>query len=122
MKSAVASLWSMSLLLTSCERMFCSERLDINSSALLIHPFDTRTDKYFYQIPGLVSVYNQDSLQVFNDDGQRVKLVIFLLEVDPRNKNNSYYPVKISPAFFIPQDNSAYDLEKTKKMYLKYNP
>jgi len=85
----------------------CSERLGINSSALLIHPFDTRTNKYVYQIRGSASLYNHDSLRVFNDDGQRVKLVIFLLENDPRNALQAYYAVKISPAFFIPQDNSA---------------
>ena len=43
------------------------------------------------------------------------------MKSDPRNVLDAFYSIKISPAFIIPDDNSAFDAEKTRKIYLQYN-
>lgn len=121
MKRFVLFLVVTCFLLSSCEKHFCGEKIGLDGSALLIHLFNTAANDYFYPENGALSPYKKDSLQVINEDGRKFTSIEFLSGTDPRNNLRGYYSVKIAPAFIIPDDNSAYDTEKTRKIYLKYN-
>ena len=99
----------------------CGEALDLQRSAMLIFPFDNALDKYLYTENPFTNIFNRDSLKVINQDGTQPFSVSFLIKSDPRNQLNSFYAIKISPAFFVPDDNDAFNSEKTRKIYLKYN-
>ena len=88
---------------------------------MVIYPFNLSLNSYFYLQDEYQSVFKKDSLQVINEDGRRFPNISFLLEQDPRGGLQNFYAIKISPAFIVPDDNTAFDTEKTRKIYLKYN-
>ncbi len=107
-------------LCNSCTRP-CQDLLGLESSSLVIYPFDNATNEYLYPEDAFRSPFNRDSLQVFNEDGKRFELVSFALQQDPRGGLKRFYYLSIRPAFIIPDDNSAFNAEKTRKIYLRYN-
>lgn len=78
-------------------------------------------DNYFYPDNESLSPFRRDSLKVINEDGQVFTRISFGLTSDPRNPLKAFYKVGIAPAFIIPDDNTAFTTEKTRKIYLKYN-
>lgn len=99
----------------------CEDLKGLESSALLVYPFNLSMNNYFYPQDDFRSPFKKDSLQVINEDGRKFPNVSFLLEEDPRGGLQKFYAIKISPAFIIPDDNGAFEIEKTRKIYLKYN-
>ena len=108
------------LLFNSCTKP-CEDLKGLESSALLVYPFNLSMANYFYPQDEFRSSFKKDSLQVINEDGRRFPNISFILVTDPRNVLEAFYAIKISPAFIIPDDNSAFDTEKTRMIYLKYN-
>jgi hypothetical protein len=110
------------LLLNSCKKPFnCSEAEGLEDSAMVIYPFHTGLNEYFYPEDEFRSPYKRDSLQIFNEDSRRFERVSFLLKSDPTNPLKGFYAILLAPAFIIPDDNDAYQREKVRKIYLKYN-
>src|ERR1035437_7323951 len=99
----------------------CEDLKGLESSFIVIYPFNLSLNNYFYPQDEFRSPFKKDSLQVINEDGRLFPNISFLLETDPRNALQAFYSIKIEPAFLIPDDNSAFDAEKTRKIYLKYN-
>lgn len=93
----------------------------LEKSVMIIYPFNTSMDNYLYPEIESQSPFRRDSLKVINEDGQIFTRVSFGLESDPRNQLKRFYSVSIAPAFIIPDDNTAFTTEKTRKIYLKYN-
>ena len=87
----------------------------------MIYPFDIATNNYLYLENESFSLFKRDSLTIVNEDGRRFPLVSFLLQSDPRDALKRFYSIKLSPAFIIPDDNDAFNKEKTRRIYLKYN-
>ncbi len=109
-------------LLNGCKKPFnCSEAEGLEDSAIVIYPFHTGLNEYFYPEDEFRSPYKRDSLQVFNEDGRKFERVRFLLNNDPAIPLNRFYAISIAPAFIIPDDNNAFQTEKTRNVYLKYN-
>ncbi len=122
MRKFIVLFFLVPLFFSGCEKPFyCNEVRGLDGSSLNISLFHTGMGNYFYPVDEFRSPYKRDSLQVFNEDGRKFELVNFGLELDPRNHLNSFYGVKISPAFMIPGDEEAYNSEKTRKIFLKYN-
>jgi hypothetical protein len=67
------------------------------------------------------TTYKRDSLQVYTDGSRGFNWFGFGLERDPKDPLNQYYSIGVSPIFFIPEDNDAFNQEKTKKIYIQYN-
>lgn len=107
-------------ILNSCTRP-CEDLKGLESSAMLIYPFNLSLNDYFYPQDEFRSIFKKDSLQVINEDGKVFTNVTFILAADPRAPLNNIYAVKVAPAFIIPDDNSAFSTEKIRKIYLKYN-
>lgn len=120
MKSFLIILIFCTVLFTNCTKPFCGESTGLEQSALGVHLFDKATNEYFYPELG-PSLYNKDSFQVFNEDGRKLERIGFGLVEDPRNNLKRFYGVTIAPAFMMPGDEDAYNAEKTRKIYLKYN-
>lgn len=120
MKKQLSFLFFIFLTINSCTRP-CEDLKGLVSSALLVYPFNVSMNNYFYPQDDFRSSFKKDSLQIINEDGRRFPNISFLLEEDPRGGLQKFYAIKISPAFIIPDDNSAFDMEKTRKIYLKYN-
>jgi hypothetical protein len=99
----------------------CEETERLEDSFLLIDPYHTGLGNYFYPEDEFRSPYKKDSLQVFNEDGKKFERVQFLLNSDPANSLNRIYTISVAPAFIIPDDNNAYEREKTRNVYLVYN-
>jgi len=108
------------LLFNSCTKP-CEEIKGLESSSMVIYPFNLSLNNYFYPQDEFRSSFKKDSLQVINEDGRRFPLVSFILNSDPRNVLEAFYAIKISPAFIIPDDESAFNAEKTRKIYIKYS-
>jgi hypothetical protein len=104
-----------------CTKPCQGDLAGLESSAMVIYPFNIAMDNYFYPEVESQSSFKRDSLQVINEDGRRFPAVRFLLKADPRNQLNRFYAVDVAPAFIIPDDNSAFNAEKTRKIYLQYN-
>jgi len=123
MKKLCLFLFPSVFLYYSCDKPFyCGEVQGIeNSSPLIIYPFNTVANDFLYPEIESRSQYKRDSLQVLDDEGKEYPFLDFLLKSDPRNTINGFYAIKVSPGFRIPQDNDAYNAEKTKQIYLKYN-
>jgi len=109
------------LFLSCTKPFFCEETERLEDSFLLIYPYHTALGNYFYPEDEFRSPYKKDSLQVFNEDGKKFELVEFLLKSDPVNPLIGFYAIAVTPAFIIPDDNEAYEREKTRNIYLKYN-
>ena len=115
-------LFSITLIYFSCTKpLQCGEAVDLQRSSILVYPFDIAADKYLYTDNPFTTIFKRDSLKVFNQDGTQPFSVSFLIKSDPRNQLNSFYAILISPAFIIPNDNAAFDVEKSRNIYLKYN-
>lgn len=99
----------------------CQDYGGLEQSAMVIYPFNQSTDNYLYPDNETLSPFKKDSLQVFNENGVRFNFVSFTNQSDPRNALKGFYSVSIAPAFIIPDDNDAFNAEKTRKIYLKYN-
>jgi hypothetical protein len=109
-------------LFLSCTKPFvCEETERLEDSFLLIDPYHTTLGNYFYPEDEFRSPYKKDSLKVFNEDGKKFELVRFLLNSDPANPLNRIYTISVAPAFIIPDDKDAFESEKTRNIYLKYN-
>lgn len=107
-------------LLNSCTKP-CEDYGGLEQSVMLIYPFNLNTDNYLYPREEALSVFKRDSLLVINENGVKFVLVKFPLNSDPRNPLKLFYSISIAPAFIIPDDNGAFTIEKTRKIYLKYN-
>lgn len=112
--------FSVIVTLTACERP-CEDLWGLESSSMVIYPFDNATDEYIYLDNARPSLFDKDSLKVINEDGRQFPLVSLGLESDPRNRLNGFFAIHISPAFIIPDDNAAFSSEKTRKIYIQYN-
>lgn len=119
---SIVSAFCILLLLTNCDKPpGCGEARGLENSSLNISIFNTVANNYMYPRDEFKSPFKKDSLQVFNEDGRKFNFVNFALAQDPRNHLDGYYGVNISPAFIIPYDNDAFNQEKTRKIFLKYN-
>jgi len=99
----------------------CGDTVGLESSTLGISIFNTISNDYMYPQDEFRSGFKKDSFQVYTDGTRSFNGINFYLKTDPRNSTNAYYAVSFSPIFFIPEDNEAFNQEKTKKIYLKYN-
>lgn len=109
------------LFITCNKPLNCGDTVGLESSIFGISIFNTVTNGYMYPRDEFQSAFKKDSFQVFTDGTRGFNGFNFYLEQDPKNPLNQYYAVNFSPVFFIPEDNDAFDHEKTKKIYLKYN-
>jgi hypothetical protein len=109
------------LFFCGCHKPFCGETRGIETSSISISIFNTAANEYMYPRDEFRSPFKKDSLRVYTDGPRGFNFVEFGLAQDPKDLLHQYYGVKISPAFFIPEDNDAFNREKTKKIYLKYN-
>lgn len=91
-------------LFNSCDKPFyCGEVRGLEtSSALVIYPFNTAANEYFYPNLESRSPYARDSLQVLDEEGKKYPFVSFLPEQDPRNSLRGFYAIKVAPTFRIP--------------------
>ncbi|MEJ7821742.1 MAG: hypothetical protein WKF85_05430 [Chitinophagaceae bacterium] len=108
------------IIFNSCTKP-CEDLKGLESSFLAIYTFNLSSNNYFYPQDEFRSPFKKDSLQVINEDGRQFPNVRFLLKSDPRNTLEAFYAIIISPAFIIPDDNSAFDREKARKIYIKYS-
>lgn len=99
----------------------CQDLNGLERSVMLIYPYNLATNSYLYLENESLSLFKRDSLKIINEDGRRFPLVSFLLQSDPRDALKRFYSIKISPAFLIPDDNNAFNAERTRKIYLSYN-
>ena len=104
----------------SCRRP-CEDYGGLEQSVMVIYPFNVSTNEYMYPGNEMLSPFKKDSLQVINENGVRFTRVNFPGQSDPRNPLKGFYSISVSPAFIIPDDNDAFNTEKTRKVYLKYN-
>lgn len=119
-KTLLPALFIITIALTNCNP--CNADLEnLASSSLVIYIFNTDTNDYLYPEKADSSIFKKDSLQVYNENGRRFTGVSFFEDSDPRNRLRRFFTVKISPAFIIPDDNDAFEREKTRSIYLKYN-
>ena len=110
----------LSLLFNSCVKP-CQDYGGLEQSKMIIYPFNLSTDNYIYPDNESLSIFKRDSLQVINEDGKRFTGVKFPGQSDPRNPLRGFYSISVAPAFIIPDDNDAFNTEKTRRIYLKYN-
>ena len=111
-----------SSLFINCNKpLGCAESRGLETLSLAISIFNAATNSYMYPREEFQSSFKRDSLQVFNEDGKKFNFVSFGLALDPRNNLNGYYGINISPAFIIPDDNDAFNHEKSRKIYLQYD-
>lgn len=119
---AIISAFSVSMVFINCNKPIgCEETRGLISSFFGITIINTSTGKYMYPQDEFQSIFKRDSLQVFNEGGRKFNFVNFGLTQDPSNSLNQYYGVNISPAFIVPDDSDAFNQEKTRKIFLKYN-
>ncbi len=107
-------------LFNSCTKP-CQDYGGLEQSVMIIYPFNLSTGNYIYPDNEALSIFKKDSLQVINENGVRFVMVSFPGQSDPRNSLRGFYSVSIAPAFIIPDDNNAFNVEKKRKIYLKYN-
>jgi hypothetical protein len=108
------------VLFNSCDP--CSlDRASLINSALTVDAFNTATQEYFYPEDEWRSPFKKDSLQVLDENGKKIPFIGFGLNQDPRNPLKRFYAIGIKPAFRIPEDNDAFDKEKSRQIFLKYN-
>ncbi len=105
----------------SCIKPCSLDRGSLINSSILIYPFNTAANEYFHPQLESDSPYRRDSLKVLDEEGKSYPFVRFLPKQDPRNALRIFYAIQASPAFRIPKDNDAFNVEKTRKMYLQYN-
>ncbi|MEQ1798607.1 MAG: hypothetical protein ABL872_11695 [Lacibacter sp.] len=107
-------------LFNSCTKP-CEDYGGLEQSKMIIYPFNLSTGNYMYPDNEALSTFKRDSLQVINENGVRFVMVSFPGQSDPRNPLKGFYSISIAPAFIIPDDNDAFNSEKIRKIYLKYN-
>jgi hypothetical protein len=120
MKSFLVILIFCTLFPPHCTKPFCGESVGLEASSIGIELFDQANKEYFYLETGQ-SLYNKDSLRVFDENGQKFGSISFVLTEDPRNKLRRFYKTIIFPAFRLPGDEDALNTEKTRTMYLRYS-
>lgn len=113
-------LFSIAVIIAGCTKP-CEDYGGLEQSELLIYPFNLATNDYMYPHNEALSIFKIDSLQVINENGVRFVRVSFPGQTDPRNPLKGFRSISIAPAFIIPDDNDAFNTEKTRKIYLKYN-
>lgn len=107
---------------SNCRKPFsCGEPRGIESSTIGIHIYNTATGSYMYPGNEFQTTYKRDSLKIYTDGPRQFNWYGTGLEQDPKDPLNQYYSIGFSPLFFIPEDNDAFDHEKTKKVYIQYN-
>ena len=121
MKNLISTAFLLIVLLTNSCTKACEDYGGLEQSKLLIYPFNLSTGNYIYPDNEALSIYKKDSLQVINENGIRFVGVNFPGQSDPRNPLKGFYSISVAPAFIIPDDNDAFNIEKTRKIYLKYN-
>jgi len=115
------------IFLTFCATLFnsctkpCEDYGGLEQSKMIIYPFNLSTGNYMYPDNEALSTFKRDSLQIINENGVRFVRVSFPGQSDPRNPLRGFYSISVAPAFIIPDDNDAFNSEKTRKIYLKYN-
>ena len=107
-------------LFNSCTKP-CEDYGGLEQSAMLIYPFNLNTGNYMYPDNEALSAFKRDSLQVINENGVRFVMVSLPGNSDPRNPLRGFYSISVAPAFIFPDDIDAFNSEKTRKVYLKYN-
>lgn len=88
---------------------------------MLIYPFNHGTANYFYPYNEALSIFKTDSLHVINENGVQFVGMSFPGNFNPINLLKRFYSINFTPAFITPDNNEAFNAEKTKKIYLKYN-
>jgi hypothetical protein len=110
------------ILFQSCKRpLFCGEGQGVENSAFTVAIYNTATNSYMFPRNEFQTTYKRDSVRVYTDGPRGFNWYGFGLEQDPKDPLNQYYGMGITPIFFIPEDNDAFNQEKTKKIYIQYN-
>jgi hypothetical protein len=104
-----------------CHKPFCGETRGVETSSISISIFNTAANEYMYPRDEFRSQFKRDSLRVYTEGSRGFNFLEFGLAQDPKDPLHQFYAIEISPSFFIPEDNDAFNQEKTKKIYLKYN-
>ena len=112
--------FGVALIISSCVKP-CEDYGGLEQSKLVIYPFNQSAGNYLYPDDQTLSPFKKDSLQIFNENGVKFNLVSFTNQSDPRNTLKGFYSVSIAPAFIIPDDNDAFNAEKTRKIFLQYS-
>ena len=110
-----------SLCFIRCNKPFCGEVRGVETSSFGVSIFNSVANSYMYPRDEFLSLYKKDSLKVYTEGSRQFNFVGFGLQQDPIDPLKQYYGLSISPIFFIPEDNDAFNQEKTKKIFLKYN-
>jgi hypothetical protein len=106
---------------SSCVKPCTLDRASLKNSAIVVYAYNTNTKEYFYPEDEWRSPFKRDSLQVFDENGKKIELIGFGLQQDSINPLQRFYLIDIRPIFRIPEDNDAFQTEKTRKIFLKYN-
>jgi len=112
--------FGLAIIISSCVKP-CEDYGGLEQSVMVIYPFNQSMGNYLYPEDETLSPFKKDSLQVFNENGVKFNFVSFPKQSDPRNPLKLFYSVTVAPAFIIPDDNDAFNAEKSRKIYLKYN-
>lgn len=98
----------------------CIESRGIEGAGLTITFFNTTNNEYFYPVNTTLSPFNIDSLRVKDSQGHLLTTP-FQVNSDPVNPLKGFYVVDIYPIFIPSEDQTAFDSEQTKYIYIKYN-
>jgi len=103
----------------SCGRL-CIEPRGIEGAGLTITFFDIAKNEYFYSVTTSPSLFNIDSLRVKDSQGHLLTTP-YQMNSDPVNPLKGYYVPTIHPIFIPQDDQTAFESEQTKYIYIKYN-
>ena len=127
MKKCISYLISIvlfSLIAISCTKILgleedCGDSLTVeNANGLELHIKDTTVNKYIYQL--VSPLYNIDSLQIWNSQGEKYKLFVNI-SVDTSTHYGAYNDVSIYGIYNSNFDTNIYEDTIRKDIYIKYN-
>jgi hypothetical protein len=98
----------------------CIEAKGLFSTGMTITFFQIGNNEYFYPEDEWLSPYKKDSLKVTDSDGFDLRIASSLNQ-SPTNRLKRFYVVGIAPVFDVQLDRNAFQVERTKYLYINYD-